>query len=261
MAVATAVAIGGLALSAAGTTGSFIQAGKQRKAQAKAQQAAAKAIDEAKKTLSINYMKGLGIQKEPYELQREAMLASGAQATEAARESERGAAAAAGRIQMAQNEAQAGIRTAMGQEMQDIDKLVANEEARLAGLRANISAQEAYGAQEAAAYAQNAANQAMSQGMAGLHSMGQQAQDFIKLYPDTGSKGDPKSYLRNTSEGKVSSRYRNYRPPSPSAGLVDWTNPPFMNFLNPVAPTQQPTAPPVNFFSPDGLKNYYYPNY
>jgi hypothetical protein len=138
------------------------------------------------------------------------MLASGAQATEAARESERGVAATAGRIQMAQNEAQAGIRTAMGQEMQDIDKLVANEEARLAGLRANISLQEAMGAQEAAAYAQNARNQAMSQGFAGLHSMGQQAQNMIKLYPEqaaestdvskyaAGTPGQPANYVQQT---------------------------------------------------------------
>jgi hypothetical protein len=40
----------------------------------------------------------LGIQKTPYELEREAMLSAGAQATEAARESERGVAATAGRV-------------------------------------------------------------------------------------------------------------------------------------------------------------------
>jgi hypothetical protein len=206
MAVATAVAIGGLALSAAGTTGSFIQAGKQRKAQAKAQDAASKAMDEARKALEVNYMKALGIQKEPYELQREAMLASGAQITEAARESERGAAAAAGRVQMAQNEAQAGIRTAMGKEMQNIDKLVATEESRLAGERADISLQEAKGAQAAAAYAQNAQNVAMSQAMAGLQSMGQQAQNLIPLYMKQGSRSAPTSYSAETPQGMVSSK-------------------------------------------------------
>lgn len=210
MAVATAIAIGGLALSAAGTAGSFIQAGQQRRNQAAAQAAASKALDQARKELMVNTYKRLGIRKEPYQLEREALLAAGAQAIEAGKESERGAAATVGRIQMAQQEAQADVRTSMGQEMQALDKLVAEEDARQAGERAAIDLEEAKGAQLAAAYAQNAQNQAISQGMAGLQAMGQQAQNLIPLYPRqkapsatdvsryaAGTPGQPTNYVQS----------------------------------------------------------------
>ena len=63
---------------------------------------AEKAMAAARKKLEVNYIDALGIQKEPYELEREALLVAGAQGVEAARESERGAAAGVGRIQLAQ---------------------------------------------------------------------------------------------------------------------------------------------------------------
>ena len=78
MGVATAIAIGGLAVSAASTTMSFVQAGQQKKAQRKAEAKAAEAMSEARKKLEINFAKQRAIQKEPYELQREAMLSQGA---------------------------------------------------------------------------------------------------------------------------------------------------------------------------------------
>ena len=59
------------------------------------------------------------------------MLSQGAQAIQAGVESERGAAATAGRIQMAANEGQGAIRTAMGQDMQQLEMLSAQEEGRL----------------------------------------------------------------------------------------------------------------------------------
>ena len=209
MGVATAVAIGGLALSAAGTTGSFIQGGKQRKAAAKAKDEAAKAMLEAKKELEINYLKGLSIQKEPYELQREALLSAGAQAIEAGREGEtRGGAATAGRVQMAQQEGQAGVRTAMGQEMANLDKIIAAEDARLAGERANIDLEEAKGAQQAAAYATNAANQAMTQGFAGLQSMGEKAQSFINLYENQGEDTLGENRVTGDFSSKIFSNQR-----------------------------------------------------
>jgi hypothetical protein len=179
----TALAIGGIASSALGSAGSFIQAGKQRRLQREAQAAAEKAIQEARKALDVNYYEGLSIQKEPYELQREALLSQGAQAIQAGVEGEeRGAAATAGRIQMAQNEAQAGVRTAMGKEMSDLEKLTAQEESRLRDVGVQLSMEEAAGAQQAAADAQRAAAQATQAGIQGIQSMGQQALQMAPLY-------------------------------------------------------------------------------
>jgi hypothetical protein len=190
MAAATSIIAGaGLAISAASTGASFAQAGKQRKLQRQAERDAEAAMEEARKKLEVNYFDQLAIQKEPYELQREALLSQGAQAIQAGAESERGVAATAGRVAMAQNEAQAGIRTAMGQEMMDLEKLSAQEESRLRDIGVNLDLGEVAGAQQAAADAQRAAAAATAQGMQGLQSMAQQAVQMAPLYgPMFGAK-------------------------------------------------------------------------
>lgn len=185
MGVATGVAIAGVVVAGVSAGASFASAAKQRKLQKQAQKDAQRALAEAKAKLNVNYYDVLGIQKEPYELQREAMLAQGAQAIEAAQEGERGAAVTAGRVQMAQNEAQAAIRTAMGQEMTELAKLKAGENARLAGLQAAVGLEEVRGAQLAAADAQRAAAQYTQQGFQGLQSMGQQMIQAAPLYSKT----------------------------------------------------------------------------
>ena len=87
----------------AGSIFSFGEARRQRDAMKKAQAAAAAAAAQAKKELSVNYMKGLSIAKEPYELEREALLQAGATALQAGVEGDpRGAAATAGRVVQAQ---------------------------------------------------------------------------------------------------------------------------------------------------------------
>jgi len=113
-------------------------------------------------------MDALSIIKEPYELQREALISSGAQAIEAARESQRGVAGTAGRVQMAMNEAQSGIRRDMGKEMMDLERMSAIEDARLAGSLSAIEQQEASGAQLARREALRMQQAAMQQGLSGL---------------------------------------------------------------------------------------------
>lgn len=183
MAAFTAIAAGvGLAATAATTTGSFIQAGKQRRLQRQAEADAAKAMEAARKKLEINVFEGLAIQKEPYELERQALLSAGAQAIEAGRESERGAAATAGRIQASQQEAQAGVRTAMGKELMDLEKLTAEEESRLRDLQANLDLNEVQGAQMAAAQAAEASQKATAEGIQGVGNFIGQAASLAPLY-------------------------------------------------------------------------------
>jgi hypothetical protein len=182
IATTTALAIGGMAISA-GTAGmSFAQAGKQRKLQRQAESEAAAAMDAAKKRLDVNFYEQLAIQKEPYELEREALLSAGAQAIEAGQESERGAAATAGRVMMAQQAGQRQIAGAMGQEMLGLEKATAAEDSRLAGLQAEINLGEAKGAELAARDAQQAANLAVKQGMEGVTSLAKQALSTIPLF-------------------------------------------------------------------------------
>ena len=185
MAIATALAIGGLAVSAASTTASFVQAGKQRKKQIEAEAKAAEAMAEARKKLEVNFAENLSIQKEPYELEREALLSQGALALQAGIESDRGAETAAGRLQMAQNAAQAGIRSAMGQDLMGIQQQIVNEDSRLRDIGVQLDLGEVEGAQLAARDAQEARAAAMAQGFEGLTSLGQQALNLVPLYQKT----------------------------------------------------------------------------
>ena len=185
MAAASSVAIGGLALSGVSTVMSFMQAGEQKSKQRQAEAAAAAAMAEARKKLEINFTDELAVNKEPYELQREAMLSQGAMAIQAGQESERGSAATAGKVQMAQNEAQAGIRTAMGAEMTDIQNKKIQEASRLRDLGAQLDLGEAEGAQMAAANAEEAATAHTAQGIQGVISTAQQGLNMIPLFAKT----------------------------------------------------------------------------
>ena len=152
-----------------GSIFSFGEAKKQRDAMKKAQNAAAVAAAEAKKELSVNYMKGLSIAKEPYELEREALLQAGASALQAGVGGDpRGAAATAGRVVQAQQAGLARQRAAMAQEMSQLERLAAQEESRLGTARATVDLGEAAGAQKAAQDAMKMRAYNMQQGFSQL---------------------------------------------------------------------------------------------
>ena len=185
IATSTALAIGGMAISAGTAGASFAQAGKQRKLQQQAQADAAKALEEARRRTEVNYYDQLGINKEPYALEREAMLTQGAQAIEAGRESERGVAATAGRIQAQQNLAQQGITSAMGKEMSDLEKLQAQEDSRLRDVNLQLDLGEISGAQQLAADAGEKAAAANKAGFtAATGAVKQGLETFVPLFTE-----------------------------------------------------------------------------
>ena len=181
------VGIVGLAVSGTGTAMSFAQANKARKAQEAAEADAARLMADARKKLEVNYYEEIAIRKEPYELEREALLAQGAQAIAAGQESERGGAATAGRVQMAQNQAQREIGAAMGQEAQRLEEMVAGEDARLRDVSVQLDLEESAGAQMAAADAAKARQAAISQGMQGLGNTVAAAGSLAPLYSKSAS--------------------------------------------------------------------------
>lgn len=203
MGVATAVAIGGLAISAGSTAMSFAQAGKQKKAQRNAEAAAAAAMEEAKKKLSVNFAEERAINKEPYELAREAAISSGAQAMQAGVESDRGAETTAGKLQMAQNLGQAEIRGAMGQELTDIQKDIINEDSRLRDLGVQLDLGEVEGQQLMAREAQEAATAATMEGFQGLTSTLQQGLDMVPLYQKTAGARQTKKLNKAASKAGI----------------------------------------------------------
>ena len=198
MAIATATAAtiaAGVALAGtvATTAMSFDQASKQKKAQRDAERDADEALANAKKKLETNFYAAQGIKKEPYELEREALVSQGAMAIQAGVESERGAAATAGRVQLAQQQGQAAVRSAMGQELTNLENKQLAEESRLSDIGIQLDLGEVEGAQLAAANAERLRAQAQQQGMQGVVSAGQQAAQFIPLFAkqDVDAKGNP----------------------------------------------------------------------
>lgn len=174
-------------LQAAGSIFSFGQAKKQRDKEREAQRDAAKALEQARKELSVNALAGLSIAKEPFELEREALLQAGASALQAGVEGDpRGAAATAGRVVQAQQAAQAQQRASMSKEMQRLDELAAREESRLQGARADIDLAEARGQQQMAAEARQAGLAATQAGIQQAIGAGTTLAGQAKLF--SGSK-------------------------------------------------------------------------
>ena len=151
---------------------SFSDANKARKRGEAAQRAADKAIEEARKRVDVNAYEQLSIAKEPYELMREALLVSGATGLQSAVEgSSRGAAATAGRIQMAQGQQQAAIRAQQAQQMDELNRLVADEDKRRQQQLAGIAMEEAAGAQLAVRDAEEDRANYIAQGVGTLGSI------------------------------------------------------------------------------------------
>ena len=179
---AVASGIAGLSMAAGGVK-SFSEANKAKKRQQKAEREAAKAMEEARRRTEVNVMERLSIKKEPYEQQVMALLTQGQAGLQAGVEGEtRGAAATAGRVQMAQNLGQERVRTAMGQELQDIERAQVAEEARLRDMRAGLDLAEVEGYQQMAADAEKARAANIQQGITAFGNLATTSMENMPLY-------------------------------------------------------------------------------
>ena len=256
VATSTALAIGGLAVSAGSAGMSFAQANKQRKLQDKAQAEANQAMAEARKKLEVNYYDQLSVPKEAYEREREALLSSGAQAMQAGVEgSTRGAAATAGRVQAGMNQAQGDIRTDMAKELSDLQKLSAEEDSRLRDVGVQLDLGEVEGAQQAARDAQEARTAAINQGMQSATSALQQGIQLAPLYgQDLGAqKAATYTAIGKDDPAMIKLRQQEYN--GQQIGLIDFnkmSNPEFRDFKKWLGPEQRQTL----FQNENYLQNY-----
>lgn len=205
-------AIVAISTSLASAGASFTQAGKQARMAKKAKAEAERSFAEAKKNLQVNFYEQLGIQREAYELEREAMLSAGAQAIQAGVESERGAAATAGRVQLAQQQGQREIAGAMAKELFGLEAATAEEEGRLATQRASLDLAQAEGAQAAQAQAQAVQAAGIMGGFEGLSSAAQQYVQGRELYKAAEGKREldrlKKEYERAASDNILGSKFK-----------------------------------------------------
>lgn len=185
MAVATATALGiaAAASTAAGAGMSFAQAAKQSRLRREADEAAQKAIEEAKKAINVNTYAALNVPMLPYQLQREALAQATAQAMEAAKESGRGGGAMAGRVLAEAQQNQLAIASEQAQELARLEQLKAAQQKSIQDELADVSLAEAEGAQLASRQAEYMRNQAITQGVQQLGSLAGQIAGMPELYP------------------------------------------------------------------------------
>ena len=183
MAIATGTAIA-IGTQVAGAAASFSQAAKKRKLERQAQIDAEQAMAAAKGKLDVNFAEQMSIKKEAYDLERQAMLVQGAQLTQAGIESERGAAATAGRVFAQQQLGQQQIRSAMADEMTNIEAAVLEEESRLRDLGVGLDLEEVAGQQMMAADAQRAATAATQQGFQNVLGASDLAAEQFDLFDE-----------------------------------------------------------------------------
>jgi hypothetical protein len=204
VAISTSIASAGASAAQASTAG---QAAKAAKKDSEA------AFKRAMNELTSNKFAGLNLPTEAYEREREAMLSAGAQAIGQAAEGEgRGVAAAAGRVQMAQQEGQRQIAGAMGEDLMKLEGLTAQEEARLSGARANLELAQAEGAQAAAAQFGAQKDAAITGAFSSLANAGQQYLQSSELYKKNEGQREldrlNNEYDKAVKEGKVSSTFK-----------------------------------------------------
>ena len=191
MVLASALTLAAAGSQLAGAGMSFANARKQKQRQREAEATADKYMKEARRKLEKNYMESLAIQKEPYELEREASLVAGAQAIEALRESERGMGRV-GAVQAQQQQAQRQIAAAMGQEMFNLDYLTAQEESRLRDIGTQLDLGEVTGAQLQAAEAEERRQRQLQSGVQAIGSAAMTGLDAMALYRDKGGAVAPR---------------------------------------------------------------------
>ena len=188
MAAFTTIAAGvGLAATGVSTAMSFSQASQQRKASERATREADEAMAKARARLEVNYAESMAVQKEPYELQREAELASTAQVIEAGQESDRGPQATAGKVLAIQQQGQGAIRSAMGDELSDIQAMKIEEDSRNRDVNVQLDLGEVAGKQREAAEAKARAEKAKAEGFQGVVNFAQQGLAMVPMFGKGGT--------------------------------------------------------------------------
>lgn len=189
----------GAVVGLAGSVMSFVDAKKQRDNQVAAQLEADKAMEEAGRILEEQYMSGVSIPMEAYDLEREGIAQAGAQAIQAVSEGEaRGASAGVGRVVALQQDALAKQRAGLAERQFQLEKAKAAELSKLQQGRLDIQLGKATGYQQMLAD-QRAAQSAST--LAGVQGISSAASDIFEfLTPLYGNQGKPKDKDKTDTE-------------------------------------------------------------
>ena len=195
MAAATAIAGASLVITAGTTAMSFGQAASQRKLMDNANKKADEMMAEARAKLDKNVFEDLDVNKELYQQEQDRVNEQAQLAMQLGQEGDtRGAAATAGRIQLATQEGQNRVRAQQEANVNRIQEMVAKEDQRLNDLGVQLDLAEVQGAQQAAKDAEVARAKAINEGIQGVASLGQQALGMVPLF-SAGSAGTQKGVV------------------------------------------------------------------
>lgn len=203
-----AIGIAGLVMSAGGMAMNIANASKQKKLIGQAEAAGEAALLKAKKVIEVNYMEGLPVPKEVYELERENILTAGAQATAAAVEgSQRGVQSTVGMVNAAQGKASRKVAASQEQLITENIRRAAEQDVVLQNQRLGIELGGVQGAQQAVADATRSQQQSIAQaaqqaGQIGMGILGNE--DINPLYGRGGTTTLPNGQvMRNRTIGKM----------------------------------------------------------
>ena len=178
--------IAGLSISAIGVGLSAAQAGKQNRLRKEAERETEVAVEAAKKTLDVNYLKGRTLPKIAYEQAREGIGRTVADTLTRAQEADpRGLSAAAGRAVMGSQVGERQISAAQEERLFQMDTEERKEDARLQGLEYQLELGGVMGAQQAQADAVAAQQRAIGQAAQSLGQLGGtllKSEDINPLY-------------------------------------------------------------------------------
>lgn len=196
-------AIAALAISVGTTTMSFINAGKQRRKAQDADRKAAMAMAEVEKELTKNEYKALALNQEPYEQMQDTLGAGIKTQLEAIREGDqRGVLGGSQRVQEGAVQAAGDIRATQGKELDELNKLVADEETRKSDIKMQLKLGDVAGAQQASAQASAAADQLKMQGYQGVGNVLQQGLSMVPTYGKSAEARDVSGMQREFTKGQ-----------------------------------------------------------
>jgi hypothetical protein len=171
-----------------GSAMSVAQGIKARREQRKAEKAATRALDAAKKTLSVNHLEGVELPLDAYQNEANANTLANRQALDTLSESgQRAAIGGVGRVQAGTVDANERIRESMQRNLLNLDLMKRREDSRIAGELGDISLAEAEGAQVAAMNREQQAASAFTGAIDGLSGAGLTALKNSPLYSDNDS--------------------------------------------------------------------------
>ena len=203
MAAATAIAGASLLITAGTTAVSFGQAAAQRKKMDAANKKADEMMAKARAKLDKNVFEDLDVDKKLYQQEQDRVNEQAQLAMQLGQEGDtRGAAATAGRIQLATQEGQNRVRAQQEANVNRIEEMVAKEEQRLNDLGVQLDLAEVQGAQQAAKDAEVARAKAINEGIQGIASTAQQGLGMIPLF-QAGSAKTQKGVVDSMDLGTI----------------------------------------------------------